>query len=161
MKKLNRNIYMGPKSTAKIPIFGKVDTCPEICLNVIATAYDALNDIMLTRQSGVYTKTNPATINGRFTVLKGLAKKYAPDRLIVINQIQKIVMDNYHGKISYNDALNKIKMVYDRNNIDPGLLNTAIFHINQAEVLQKKVNHGPFVWFNQQKTPLRKRRRVR
>ena len=156
---MRRNIYMGAKSTAKLPIFGKVDTCPEICLNVIATAYDALNDIMLTRQSGVFTKTNPATINGRFTVLKGLAKRYAPDRLIVINQIHKIVMDNYHGRITFNDALNKMQLVYNQNNIDPGLLNTAIFHISQAEVYNQKVRDEPFIWFNQPKTPLRRRKR--
>ena len=54
----HKNIYMGSDSTAKLPIFGRVDTGNEIALNAIATAYDSLNSKMLTRQLGLYDETS-------------------------------------------------------------------------------------------------------
>lgn len=156
MKKRHKNIYMGPNSTAKLPVFGKVDTDNEICLNAIATAYDALNNTMLTRREGVFDQTNLTEINGRFSILKMLCRRYAPGKLVVINQIHKIVTDNFKNLITDAQALTLMHTLCLRHNVNPGLLNIAMLHVNQAEM------HDPFgmnIFFMMNNPP--KKRRMR
>ena len=154
---------MGLQSTAQIPIFGKVDSDNEICLNAIATAYDALNDKMLTKTTGIFKNTNIATINGRFGMLRMLCRKYAPSKSIFVDRIHKIVIDNFHNKISDAQALSLMNNTCKQHNINPGILNIAAMHINQAEMIQKPPNlPNPlgdlFSMFNQQNTQIKKRR---
>lgn len=164
----NQNIYMGDKSTAKLPLFGKVDTSNEICLNAIATAYDALNQKMLTRRLGVFNQATLQMINGRFQVLKNLCIKYAPDKLMIINQIQRITTDNFKGNLSDRQAVMMLQEITRRYNLDPNMLNIAASHVNQAEQMQP-ITFNPFgidmfLWLGDpnKKTPgLRKRKRGR
>lgn len=129
---------MGSNSTAKLPVFGMVDTDSEICLNAIATAYDALNKIMLTRKPGVFDRTTIAEINGRFGILRMLCRRYAPDKIIVIDKIQKIVTDHHKKRISDAEAINRMKQICMQHNLDPGLLNIAAMHVNQAELFNQQ-----------------------
>lgn len=131
---------MGSRSTAKIPIVNKVNTGNEICLNAIATAYDALNGKMLTRQLGVYDQANIKSINGKFHVLRMLCSKHAPSKLIVIDRIHKITTDNLKGIISDQQAINMLQQIINNYNLNPNLLNIAAIHINQAE----EINFDPF-----------------
>lgn len=166
MRKRKRNIYMGANSTAKLPVFGQVDTDNEICLNAIATAYDSLNNIMLTRKQGAYDKTSPIEINGRFSVLRMLCRKYAPNSLPVIEQIHNIVMDNYRGKISDQQAIQLMKSTCIKNNLNPSMLDLAAMHINQIEMMRNQLkNKSPdpnsnlfFLW-QQNNSNLSKKRR--
>lgn len=156
MRKKHKNIYMGKDSTAKLPVFGRVDTDNEICLNAIATAYDALNNIMLTKRLGMFDKTTIAEINGRFSVLKMLCNKYAPNKLVVINKIHKVVIDNFHNKISDARALELMQEICRQHDINPGILNIAAMHVNQAEMQDPFRNM--FLFFNQQNPKKRKMR---
>lgn len=133
MRTRNKNIYMGPDSTARLPIFGKVDTDNEICLNAIATAYDALNGKMLTKQFGVYDKTTPTEINGRFGILRMLCRRYAPNKLSIVNNIQNVITEHFKGNISDSQALALLQNISNKNNLNPNVLNIAALHIDQAE----------------------------
>jgi len=141
MRKRNKNIYMGPDSTAKLPVFGKVDTDNEICLNAIATAYDALNNKMLTRKFGVYDKTTLTEINGRFSVLRLLCRNYAPNKLNLVNKIQDIVTNHFKGHLSDSQALSMLQQVSNEAGLNSGVFNIAALHINQAEQMN---NFAPF-----------------
>jgi len=134
MKKRYKNIYMGPDSTAKLPVFGKVNTSNEIRLNIIATAYDSLNNTMLTRKAGVFDQTTLKKINGRFSTLRLLSRKHAPTELMLTDQIYKIVADHFKNIISDAQALASLQNICMRYNVDPFLLNIAMFHVNQAEM---------------------------
>lgn len=133
MRKRNKNIYMGPDSTAGIPVFGKVDTDNEICLNAIATAYDALNKKMLTRKVGVFDNTTLTEINGRFSVLRLLCRKYAPNKIIVVNKIHDVVVNHFKGHLSDSQALMMLQKICDEYGLNPDVFNIAALHINQAE----------------------------
>lgn len=159
MRNKHKNIYMGANSTAKLPVFGKVDTDNEICLNAIATAYDSLNSRMLTRQPGVFDKTTPAEINGRFSVLRLLCRNYAPDKLIVVNEIHKVVMEHYKGNINDAQAINLLQSIISKYNLNPGILNVASLHINQAEQMANSFGLGMFSLFNQSNIDNNRKRR--
>jgi hypothetical protein len=134
----NKNIYMGPNSTAQIPVHNKIDTDQEIITNVFATGYDALNSVMLTRRSGYFDKTTMQEINGRFGVLRMLCSRYSPKSMMVLDEIYKIVSDNYHGLVSDLQALGALRQICLNNNLDPFIIDNAVVRINQAEQLSKK-----------------------
>lgn len=150
---------MGANSTAKLPVFGRVDTDNEICLNAIATAYDALNSRMLTRSPGVFDKTTPAEINGRFNVLRLLCRNYAPDKLIVVNEIHNVVMKHYKGNISDVQAIDLLQNIISKYNLNPGILNVASLHISQAEQMANSFGLGMFSLFNPQNNSIDNNRR--
>lgn len=161
----NKNIYMGENSTAKMPVFGRVDTDNEICLNAIATAYDALNNKMLTRQHGMFDKTTLTEINGRFGVLRMLCRKYAPSKLIVIDKIHKVVVDNFRGHISDSKAVSSLQNICTQHNLNPGILNIAAIQINQAEQMKMQMptpfGIDMFQLLGQQNMNQKKKRRMR
>ena len=162
MRKKNKNIYMGPNSTAKLPVFGRVDTDNEICLNAIATAYDALNNRMITRQPGSFDATTLPEINGRFNVLRMLCRKYAPNKLIVIDEIHNVVIEHFKGNISGSKAIQLLQNICNKHNLNPGVLNVAAFHINQAEQMMQMPNAfgiDMFMMLGQQNQ--KKKRRIR
>jgi len=129
---------MGPDSITQLPIFGNVDTDNEICLNAIATGYDALNNIMLTRTPGVFNKTTPAEINGRFGILRMLCSKYSPRMHSVVDKIQKVVVENSKGRISDKDALIVMRKICAEHDINSDIFDYAIMRINQAEQFKKQ-----------------------
>lgn len=158
MKQKHKNIYMGPNSTARLPVFGKVDTDNEICLNAIATAYDALNNTMITRNEGVLDTTTLQVINGRFNVLKTLCRRYAPNKLTLIEKIHKTVIDNYNKRISDGQALTLMHDLCIKHNVNPGMLNIAMLHVNQVE-MQDPLGMNMFMMFNQEIPNKRKKSR--
>jgi len=141
MKK--KNVYMGRDSTAGLPVFGNVDTDYEICLNAMATAYDGLNNVMLTREPGVFDKTTSREINGRFNVLHQLCKRYAPDKINAIEELRRITLSNNRGNISDRVALEKMRAVCYKYGLDTSMLDQAAVHINQAEMLRRIPNKSP------------------
>lgn len=120
-KKLAKNVYMGKNSIAKIPIFGKVDTFKEVMKNLYATAYDALNLVLLDNDyPGLIVnerilRLSPLspilsmfrvvdeesffmTLKGRFNVLRSLAVKIKDKQkvnyaLAKINQIEALIFN--------------------------------------------------------------------
>lgn len=124
---------MGPNSTAKIPVNNKVDNIQEIMLNAFATSYDALNSVMLTKKSGFFDKTTMQEINGRFGILRMLCLRHSPDHLSDVDMMYKIVKDNYHNQISDIQALEYLRSICLKYDLDPGQVDNAIIRINQAE----------------------------
>ena len=162
----NKNIYMGADSTANLPVFGKkVDTDYEICMNTIATGYDALNKVMLTRSPGIFKKTTNQLINQRFQILKALAKKYSPDKLPAIESFRKISIANNSGQISDKKALDMMIQICFKNGIDPNMLHQVKMQIDQAEMMKKmNENFKPqnmFPGFQQPKRRMKTRSRRR
>lgn len=160
MRKRNKNIYMGNNSTARLPIVGKVDTGNEICLNAMATAYDALNNKMLTRQMGVFDNTTLTEINSRFSILRMLARKHAPNKIVVVNKIYNVIRDHFKGHLSYSQAvsmLNEINMKYNNN---PNHLNMAMAHVDHAEKISLPNAFGieAFLYFANQNMNNKKHR---
>lgn len=147
MKKNHKNIYMGVESTAKLPVFGKVDTENEIILNSLATAYDALNEIMLTKKEGYFEKTNLVKINGRFSILKMLCRKYSPSKMMMVNKIHNIVIENFKGNISDKEVITYLQNLSIQYGFNPGMINMVMFHINQAEMFDP-FNAAPFFMMN-------------
>ena len=151
LKKINRNIYMGPNSTAQIPVVNKIDTDHEIILNVFATGYDALNSVMLTKKSGFFDKTTMQEINGRFGILRMLCSRYSPRSLALIDETYKIVSDNYHNNISDLQALAALRQICINNNLDPFIVDHAMMRINQAETISKNGFNNMFPFWIQPK----------
>lgn len=133
MRKKNKNVYMGVNSTAQIPVFNKVDTPPEIILNAFATSYDALDNIMLTKRSGFFDKTTMQGVNGRFGILRMMCMRTSPEYLQDIEAMYNVVSENYKGNISDIQALEFLKSICLKHNLDPGRIDDAILRINQAE----------------------------
>lgn len=135
MKK--RNVYMGPNSTAGIIVHGKVNEDWEILLNTYATAYDAINSIMLTRQPGVFDRTTAQELHGRFAVLKMLAKRYAPEKLPVINELERLSLDHLKGKLSDREFLRRIRSLVRKHGMSEDLINYVEAQIQAAEMIKK------------------------
>jgi len=154
----NKNVYMGRNSTAQMPVFGTVDTDYEIVLNAISTAYDALNEIMLTRQPGVFEKTTVAEINGRFGTVRMLARRYAPRILPAVDEMHHICLENHAGRLSDVRALVLMREISTRYGMNPGILDEVCMRINNAEMLQR---HPPVKNYMEQMFPYwnQKRRR--
>lgn len=148
---------MGQNSTAKLPVFGKVDTDNEICLNTLATAYDALNKIMITRQKGVYDETTADEINGRFNVLRLLCNRYAPEKKEFLNKVQQIVLKIYRGQISEMQAIAEIRNVCMQYGVNTGILDYAALRIDQTEQQSQFVQIFPH-WMQPQ-VGIKKRKR--
>ena len=152
---------MGNDSTARLPVFGKVDTSNEILLNAIATGYDALNNKMLTYQTGVFDNTTLSKINSRFGILRMLCRKYSPDEIPVVDRIYTIVVNHFKGKISYFKAmslLNDISFKYTQN---PNSFNIAALHIDNAEQVYSPKPFGidMFMFLDNNKDLKRKKER--
>lgn len=148
---------MGFDSTAHLPVFGKVDTGNEICLNAIATAYDSLNGQMLTRMPGSFNKTTLDLVNKRFSILRMLCRKHSPGKLSIIEEIYSIAADHARGKINYDNALFYLNNVIVKHKLDPGILNIASYNIDHAE----QVDMNFFDFFRKQNINSKFRRRNR
>lgn len=136
MRKKTRHVRNNP--IMPLPVFGNVDTDNEICLNAIATAYDALNNIMLTRHQGVVVKATPAEINGRFGTLRMLCSKYAPHMHSVVDKLHTVVVENSKGRISDTKALGIMRDLCNKHGINSDIFDYAIMRINQAEQFKKQ-----------------------
>ena len=140
----NKNIYMGPFSTAKLPAQGKINEDWEILLDTYATAYDSVNNIMLTRTPGAFDPTAEREILGRFAVLKILAKKYKPSKIPVINKLEKLALDNFRGKISDKQYLRLLREITRKEGLNQELIMLAERNIDAVERMQapfKKINN--------------------
>lgn len=129
----NRSIYMGPNSTAKLPSIGQVNTDWEVLMNVYGTAYDSIDNVMLTRDP---KKLDAATINelkGRFFILKSLAKKHSPQKLDTIKKIEQIAYQNARGSISDDTAHKKIRFIIHQQKMSNALLDNVERKIDAAQ----------------------------
>jgi len=131
--KRHKNVYIGPDSTAGILIHGKENEDWEILLNTYATAFDSLNNIMLTRVPGRFDPTTEREIRGRFWVLKRLAKKYAPETLPAIEQLEKLSLLHLQGKISDADFLRRIRSIVRKYGLSEELIDYVESRIQAAE----------------------------
>lgn len=132
----NKNVYMGPNSTAGILVDGKVNEDWEILLTVYATAYDSINNHMLTRVPGHFDPTTEREVRGRFWVLKRLAKKYAPEELPVIEKLEKLSLDHLNGKISDREFLRRLRSLVRSRGIREDLIDYVEARIDAAERMQ-------------------------
>lgn len=144
----NKNVYMGMQSTAKIPTKGPVDTDLEVLLNMQATAYDAINGRMLTRTPGRFDAASKKEINGRFSVMRLLCRKYAPEKLRVVDELQRIVFLNLEGKIPDSTATRKIKDVCIRHGLNPSMADQVIVQVDMAEMQHKQHKTGSMDMFS-------------
>lgn len=135
MARRHKNVYMGKDSTAKIPTRGKVNEDWEILLNTYATAYDAINGIMLTRVPGQFDKTTVKEVRGRFLVLRRLAKKYAPEVLPAVEQLEDLTLRHVKGEISDYQFLRSIRAIVMRYGLSPDLINLVEAKIRFAEMM--------------------------
>jgi len=133
-----KNVYMGNNSIAQLHVFGNVDTDNEICLNAIATAYDALNDIILTRSQGIFQNATATEINARFGELHLLCSRYSPRMHHVVDKLHKVVIENSKGRISDANALGVMRDICKRHGINSDIFDYAILRINQAEQFKKQ-----------------------
>lgn len=129
----NKNVYMGPNSTAGILVDGKVNEDWEILLTVYATAYDSINNYMLTRIPGQFDPTTEREVRGRFWVLKRLAKKYATEELPTIEKFEKLSLDHLNGKISDHEFLRRLRSLVRSRGISEDLINYVEARIDAAE----------------------------
>jgi len=134
----NRNVYMGPKSTARIPVNGIVDNSTEILMGMVATGYDSVNSIMLTRQPGVFDPTTKQEIAGRFNALRMIASKRAPSKIPIINKIEKLSLANYDGRLSDRAYLSQLRDICRRNGLSDDLISMAQHKVDMAEVQHKQ-----------------------
>ncbi|WP_456477596.1 hypothetical protein [Geoglobus ahangari] len=141
MKK--RNVYIGPNSTAGIIVHGKVNEDWEVLLNTYATAYDAINSIMLTRQPGVFDRTTVEELHGRFAVLKMLARRYAPELYNVIEQLEDLSVKHLKGQISDKEFLRRIRGLARRHGLSEDLINYVEAQIQAAEMVRKPAPPKP------------------
>lgn len=137
MGKRKRNVYMGVGvSTAGIPTRGKVDEDWELLLNTYATAYDAINNKMLTRIPGKFDPTTKKEVRGRFRILKFLARKYAPHLLDEIAYLEKLSIAHLEGKLSDREYLQRLRNYMISKGISPKLIHLVEMKINEAEGLR-------------------------
>jgi|GEM_PF-5790820 len=104
-------VYMGPRSVAKIPVRGKVDTAKEILLNAFATAWDIRDKKLLTHYPKRVIQAKIQTVNGRFLVLRRLAKNSSARVYNTIRVLHELAVAYLNGKLSraaYEKALTKL-----------------------------------------------------
>lgn len=128
-------MYMGINSTAKIPTRGKVDEDWEILLNTYATAYDAINNIMLTRTPGVFDRTTVREVRGRFLVLKRIARRYAPERLQIIERLEELAVARVKGEITTEQYLRSIRALATRYGLRRDMVDLVEARIRAAEMV--------------------------
>lgn len=159
----NKRVNMGSNSTAGIYSRGEINTDWEILMNIYGTAYDSLDNVMLTRDPH---KLDPATVNelkGRFLILKQIAKKHAPEKVETIKKIERISIDNVQGRISDQQARQQIRSIIHQQRVPNPLLDNIEYKIDAAQGIAqhpaKNVTH-PLTQFMQQsffpKTPANK-----
>lgn len=130
------NIYMGLNSQAKIQAQGKVNTDKEILANTYSTAYDSINQWMLSK-TGKLEKTTDSEIRGRFLVLQLLCKKYAPNKKNFIFTIEKLALANNKGQISDKQYLNNLRFLARQEGLPTSVLDRIEYKIDTAEKLSK------------------------
>jgi hypothetical protein len=126
------NPYMGPGSVARLPVHGKVNEDWEILLNCYAVGYDSHNPVMLGPQ-GRFSPTDLNEIRSRFSQLKRIARKYAPQKLRTIESLERLSIQNHAGKISDRAYVHKLRLIVLSNGLDPTLIDQAEARINAVE----------------------------
>jgi len=156
MPKKNKQVYMGPNSTAGIFTQGKVDTDWEVLMNLYGTAYDSLDGQMLTQNPKRLDKATINEVKGRFLVIKNIAKKHAPQKLETIRKIESITISNIKGNLSDKVALDRIKIIIHQNSRTPNQMLQNVEHkINIAQGMSQRQNdfNNPFSNLMQQQKP--------
>ena len=102
---------MGQRSVAKIPVRGKVDTTKEILLNAFATAWDIRDKKLLTHYPNKRVHAKIQVVNGRFLVLRRLAKNVSSRVYNTIKVLHELAISYLRGVLSraaYEKALTKL-----------------------------------------------------
>lgn len=121
------------RSTAGIPTRGKVDEDWEILENTYATAYDAINKFLLSRNPKKLIPRNIDLINKRFKVLYKLAEKHAPRLIPVIRQLHKLAVAHARGQINDRQYLAEIRRITMQAGLSTMLIDLVERHVDAAE----------------------------
>ena len=111
MAKRYPKVYVGSNSVAKIPIKGEVDTRGEVLKTAFALAYDIADKKVLTHVPNKVKKATIQTINGRFLVLRRLAKKFSNRLYSVIDKLHSLAVKFLNGKISRRTYLSSVNVL--------------------------------------------------
>jgi len=95
MARRHRNVYAGADSTAKLPVRGKVNEPWEIVMLAYATALDALNRRLLTRDPRKEIKATKKKLEGRFALLRFLAIRNGHRRILPIIEEYRRLAEMY------------------------------------------------------------------
>ena len=112
-KKLPK-VYMGPRSVAKIPVKGEVDTSREVLLNAFATAWDIRDKKLLTHYPKKRVQAKIQIVNGRFLILRRLAKNISMRVYNTVRVLHELAIAYLNGKLSksaYEKAVTKLAKV--------------------------------------------------
>jgi hypothetical protein len=127
---------------------GKVNTDLEILKDTYATAYDAMNNIMVDR-----TGTDPSTLSEvryRFKELKRLAREYAPEKLKYIEKLEMYSIAHLEGKLSEKEYLEAIRTVSELNGVQPDMLYSIEGRVGS---LERRSAQGPPTFMPEFKVP--------
>ena len=129
--KINRKTHSNA-----ISAFGRVDTGNEICLNAVATGFDAVNN----RVIGV-------SVSERLRVLKMLCRDVAPNKVSIVNNIINIVDRFYSGNISKSKAMGLLNSIHNKIIGDMDVFNIAIFNNSENVFNPFQVENNVFGGF--------------
>lgn len=110
---------------------GRINTDLEILKDTYATAYDAMNNIMVDR-----THLDPTThseVKYRFKELKRLAREYAPEKLKYIEKLEMYTLAHLDGKLSEREYLEAIRTVSELNGVQPSMLYSIEGRVGRME----------------------------
>jgi len=134
----NRNIYMGRNSTARIPMHGVLDSDKEALANIYATAYDSINNIMLTRNPEQIQRMTIIDLQRKFSILKLICRKRCPHMLDEIQTIESLSIANARGNISDKVFLRRIRHYVDKHGLNPSTINMIENRIDSAEMFARR-----------------------
>ena len=110
---------------------GRVNTDLEILKDTYATAYDAMNNVMVDRTS--VDPTTHSEVKYRFKELKRLAREYAPEKLGYIEKLEMYTMAHLAGKLSEREYLEAIRTVSELNGVQPEMLYSIEGRVDRLE----------------------------
>ena len=126
----NKNVYGGKQG--KFPVIGSVDSDREVLINVLVTAFNALDNKVL---PGHFAKNSVNAANNRFAVLYANCKKHNPLLCPAIQQIQGVVNESLNNGVPYHMAVAQLQGICLRFGLNP-------VNIEQVMVNSKAAQNG-------------------
>lgn len=136
--------YLGVKMVGYGLSIGAIDQDWEILNETYATAYDSLNNMMVT--DGKYQRLSVGKLKTMFSKLRSLARKYAPDKMHVIDRLEMYSLAHANGKLTDREFLVAVRTVAEANGLDTSLIAMAEMRVNTVEARIEKKPYNPFIY---------------
>lgn len=123
---------------------GEIDTDYEILTESYATAYDSLNNLMVS--DNTRKPTSVGSLRRTFSNIKHITRKYAPQKMHVVERLEMYAIAHAQGKLTDREFLVAVRTVAEANGLDTSLIAAAELKVNHTEAKMLGQKYNPFIY---------------